>query len=82
MLELCCGVDDMAGVSVRDTGELDLSEWPGEALRDARRYPWEPRGGVPASDLTAERPFASTALLDWNATRFSIYAQDGYRKGQ
>lgn len=72
MLELCCCCrDGTPGVLVREMGELERSEWPGDVFRDARRYPWEPRGGVPASDLEADRPFVSREVPDCNATRVS-----------
>lgn len=53
------------GVSFRGTGEFDRSEWPGDILRDARRYPCDPKGGVPASDLAEDSPFPSAALPDY-----------------
>ena len=57
-------MEGIPGVSVRETGELDRSEWPGDAFRDARRYPWDPMGGVPASDLEVDKPFVSIAPPD------------------
>jgi len=67
------------GVLVRDTGELERSDGPGDVFRDARRYGCEPRGGVPASDLEADRPFASTPPPDWDATRVSKGAMGGWK---
>ena len=62
-------MDGTPGVLVRDIGELERSEGPGEVFRDARRYP--ARGGVPASDLDADRPFASGPPPDYSRVTFS-----------
>ena len=35
----CWCIGGSPGVSVRDTGEFNRSEWPGDAFREARRYP-------------------------------------------
>lgn len=77
MLELCWCMEGRPGVSVRETGELERSEWLGDAFRDARRYPWEPRGGVPASDCAEVRPFASAAPPDYQGYQLVPYRRKG-----
>lgn len=77
MLELCWCMEGMPGVSVRETGELERSEWLGDAFRDARRYPWEPRGGVPASDCAEVRPFASAVPPDYQGYQLAPYRRKG-----
>lgn len=64
-------MDGTPGVLVRDIGELERSDGPGDVFRDARRYPDVPRGGVPASDLGADRPFASRPPPDYSRVTFS-----------
>lgn len=55
---------------VRDTGERDRSDWPGEVFPEVRRYPCGPNGGVPASERELDRPWVSAIDYNerWSAT--------------